>query len=159
MNPVFTGFFYFQISCTSCRNSSEGLFDFFIIAICIWVTHNGKNYFGYKNYVKAYNKTKIITAYSATTANLHDSQMIDELLNKREDGGQPVNADIDYRSEAIKQICRRKNIESRMHEKGYPSNTLTKWQLQRNRMKSKTRSRIEHIFGFMVNSMNQMHLH
>lgn len=124
-----------------------------------WVRHNGKNYFGYKNHIKADSKTKLITGYKATTANIHDSEVMDELLNKKEDGGQSVHADSAYRSEAIEQICRRKNIESRIHEKGYRNNPLTKRQQQRNKKKSKIRARVEHIFGFMTNSMNEMYLH
>lgn len=124
-----------------------------------WVTHNGKNYFGYKNHIKADTKTKLITGYKATTANIHDSEVIDKLLSNKEDSGQPVHADSAYRSEAIEQICRSKNIESCIHEKGYRGNPLTKRQQQRNRKKSKIRARVEHIFGFMTNSMNEMYLH
>lgn len=123
-----------------------------------WVTHNGKNYFGYKNHVKADSKTKIITGYQVTTANIHDSEVMGELLDGKEDGSQPVYADSAYRSEAIEQICQRKNIESCIHEKGYRGRPLTKRQQQRNRKKSKIRARIEHIFGFMTNSMNEMYL-
>lgn len=124
-----------------------------------WVTHNGKNYFGYKNHIKADSKTKLITGYKATTANIHDSEVIDKLLSNKEDSGQPVHADSAYRSEAIEQICRSKNIESCIHEKGYRGNPLTIRQQQRNRKKSKIRARVEHIFGFMTNSMNEMYLH
>ena len=93
-----------------------------------------------------------------TTANIHDSEVIGELLDGKEDGGQPVYADSAYRSEAIEQICQRKKIESCIHEKGYRGRPLTKRQQQRNRKKSKIRARIEHIFGFMTNSMNGMYL-
>jgi IS5 family transposase len=77
-----------------------------------WVTHNGKNYFGYKNHIKADSTTKLITAYKATTANIHDSEVMDELLNNKEDSSRPLHADSAYRSEAIEQLCHRKNIES-----------------------------------------------
>ena len=123
-----------------------------------WVTHNGKNYFGYKNHIKADSKTKLITRYKATTANVHDSEVIDELLDKKEDSDQTVHADSAYRSEAIEKICRKKNIESCIHEKGYRGHPLTKRQQQRNRKKSKIRARVEHIFGFMTNTMNEMYL-
>lgn len=124
-----------------------------------WVTHNGKNYFGYKNHIKADTKTKLITSYKATTANIHDSEVIDELMNKKEDSGQPLHADSAYRSEAIEQACIKKGIQSYIHEKGYRNKPLSKRQQQRNRKKSKTRARVEHIFGFMTNSMNKMYLH
>jgi IS5 family transposase len=124
-----------------------------------WVTHNGKNYFGYKNHIKADSKTKLITKYKVTTANIHDSEVLEELLDKKEDGGQPLYADSAYRSEAIEQACIKRNIQSCIHEKGYRNNPLTKRQQQSNRKKSKTRARIEHIFGFMTNTMNEMYLH
>ena len=124
-----------------------------------WVRHNGKNYFGYKNHIKADSKTKLITGYKATTANIHDSEMLDELLDKKEDGGgQRVYADSAYRSEALEELCRKKNIKSCIHEKGYRNKPLTKGQQQRNKSKSKTRARVEHIFGFMTNTMNEMYL-
>lgn len=123
-----------------------------------WTTKNGENYFGYKNHIKADAKTKIITGYKATTANVHDSEVMDELLDKKKDGGQGVYADSAYRSEAIEKICRTKKIESCIHEKGYRGKPLTKRQLKRNKTKSKTRARVEHIFGFMTNTMNGMYL-
>lgn len=124
-----------------------------------WVTHNGKNYFGYKNHIKADSKTKLITGYKATTANIHDSEVLEELLDKKEDSGQPLHADSAYRSEAIEQACIKKGIQSCIHEKGYRNNPLTKRQQQHNLKKSKIRARVEHIFGFMTNSMNKMYLH
>jgi IS5 family transposase len=72
---------------------------------------------------------------------------------------QPIYADSAYRIEAIEQICRSKNIESCIHEKGYWGRPLTKRQQQPNRKKSKTKARVEHIFGFMTNGMNEMYLH
>ena len=75
-----------------------------------WVTHNGKNYFGYKNHVKADSKTKLITGYKVTTASVHDSEMIGQLVTKKEDDGQPLYADSAYRSETIEQMCQQKGI-------------------------------------------------
>src|SRR3954470_20664727 len=87
-----------------------------------WVKHNGKSYFGYKNHLKADSKTKLITAYKITAANVHDSEVMEELLDKREDAHQPLYADSAYRSEAIEQACMDKEIISRIHEKGYRNN-------------------------------------
>lgn len=124
-----------------------------------WVQHNGKNYFGYKNHIKADTKTKLITRYKASTANMHDSEAADELFDRKEDSGQPLYGDSAYRSEAIEKMCSKKGIQSCIHEKGYRGNPLTKRQQQRNRKKSKTRARVEHIFAFMTNSMNGIYLH
>ena len=123
-----------------------------------WVSHNGTDYFGYKDHVKADERTLLITGYEVTTANVHDSVMLEKLMSKKEDGGQPLHADSAYRSEQIEAMLRKKDIESRIHEKGYRNHPLTKRQKQRNRKRSKIRARIEHIFGFMTNSMNDIYL-
>lgn len=122
-----------------------------------WVTHNGKSYYGYKDHVKADEHTKLITGYKVTPANVHDSEMIGSLIDKR-DLGQKVYADSAYRSEKIEKELSGKNMISMIHEKGYRNKPLTKAQQKRNKKKSKTRARIEHIFGFMTNSMNRMYI-
>lgn len=48
----------------------------------------------------------------------------------------------------INQVC----------EKGAKNRPLTEEQKENNRIKSKVRSRVEHIFGFMEMSMNGMYL-
>ena len=120
-----------------------------------WVTHNGKSYFGYKDHIKADEHTKLITDYKVTSANIHDSEMISDLVNKK-DGGQKLYADSAYRSEEIEKELKRKKVTSMVHEKGYRNKPLTAAQRKRNRKKSKVRARVEHIFGFMTNSMNRM---
>lgn len=47
-----------------------------------------------------------------------------------------------------------KNVELRIHEKGYRNHPLTDEQKENNRLKSKVRARVEYIFGFMTGSMN-----
>ncbi len=122
-----------------------------------WVTHNGKSYYGYKDHIKADEHTKLITSYKVTSANIHDSEMIGELVSKK-DGGQKLYADSAYRSEKIEQDLKRKNVTSMIHEKGYRNKPLTKAQQKKNKSKSKIRARVEHIFGFMTNSMNRMYI-
>ncbi len=123
-----------------------------------WVTHNGTDYFGYKDHIKADEKTLLITDYRVTSANIHDSVMLEGLINKKEDGGQPLYADSAYRSEEIEGMLESRNIQSQIHEKGYRNRPLTKRQKQRNRKKSRIRARVEHVFGFMTNSMNDIYL-
>ena len=124
-----------------------------------WLKKNGEDFFGYKNHLKADTGTKLITGYSITAASVHDSEQLEELLDKREDKEQPLYADSAYRSEGIEKILVANRIESQIHEKGYRNHPLTKRQQQRNRKKSKTRVRVEHIFGFMENSMHGMYIH
>jgi IS5 family transposase len=123
-----------------------------------WVTHNGRNCFGNKNHIIAERETKLITGYPATTADIHDSEVMDVLLDKEEDSDQDLYADSAYRREAIEMACIKKGIKSCIQEKGYHVRPLTKHQQERNRMKWKTRARVEHFFACMTNSMNEMYL-
>jgi IS5 family transposase len=123
-----------------------------------WTRKENRNYFGYKNHIKADSKTKLITGYIATAASVNDGKVIGELLTRKEDGGQCLYADSAYRSEWIEEMCRQKNIKSRIQEQGYRHKKLTGVQRQLNKKKSKIRARVEHIFGFMTNSMNEMYL-
>lgn len=123
-----------------------------------WTKKNNTTYFGYKNHVKADTETKLITGYLTTSAEVHDSAVIGELVDRKEDAGQPLYADSAYRSEEIEEVLAGKGIESNIHEKAYRNRPLTKRQMQRNRRRSKTRVRVEHIFAFMENSMNGMYI-
>jgi IS5 family transposase len=42
---------------------------------------------------------------------------------------------------------------NKVNEKGYRGHPLTEEQKENNRIKSKTRARVEHVFGFMEQSM------
>lgn len=124
-----------------------------------WLKKNGETFYGYKDHIKADTKTKLITDYEVTSASVHDSEALENLVDKKEDQGQPFYADSAYRSEEIEQMLSKKNIESQIHEKGYRGHPLTKRQQQRNKKKSKVRARVEHIFAFMENSMQGVYLY
>ena len=57
-----------------------------------WTKKNGQNYYGYKNHVKVDSKSKIIKSYTVTSANVHDSQELEGLLDSRH-AGQAIYAD------------------------------------------------------------------
>lgn len=117
-----------------------------------WMKKNGENHYGYKNHVKVCRNSKMITKYEVTDASLHDSQIIDQLLDKS-DSHHELYADSAYSGEPIKKVLNKKKIRNRIHEKGYRDQPLTERQKNMNRKKSKIRARVEHVFGFMTNSM------
>jgi transposase, IS5 family len=119
-----------------------------------WTRKNNQNYFGYKNHIKADTKTKLITGFKVTAANVADKAVVEELLDKKEDGRQPLHGDCAYRSKELEQIYRQKKIISQINEQGYRRKTITDKQKRQNKKKSTTRARVEHIFGFITNSMN-----
>lgn len=118
-----------------------------------WTKKNNVSFYGYKNHIKADVKTKLIVKYAVTDASVHDSQTINELLDKS-DKGQELYADSAYVGENAEKIYNDKEVINRVHEKGYKNKPLTEDQKLSNREKSKTRARVEHIFGFVENSMN-----
>ena len=118
-----------------------------------WTKKNNQTYYGYKNHVKADSKSKIILGYETTAANIHDSQVVEDLIDE-EDKNKELYADCAYKSEEIDQILKKFKIKNKILEKGYRNNPLTKKQIKENKKKSSIRVRIEHIFGFIENSMN-----
>ena len=118
-----------------------------------WTKKHDTNHYGYKNHIKVDRKTKLVRTYKTTDASVHDSQALSDLLG-RDDAHHELYADSAYSGEPIKNLLEKKKIRSRIHEKGYKSSPLTEIQKEKNRIKSKSRARIEHVFGFIKNSMN-----
>jgi transposase, IS5 family len=120
-----------------------------------WATKNKERHYGYKNHVKVDKKSKIVTAYAATDASVHDSQALEKLLDER-DAHHELYADSAYSGAPIRDQLKELNIKNKIHEKGYRGSPLTEKQKERNKKKSKVRVRVEHVFGFITNSMNGM---
>ena len=123
-----------------------------------WTKKNFQNYFGYKNHIKVDSETKLITGFKVTSANIAEKHAVDDLLDKKEDGGQPIYGDSAYSSEELEELYVKKGLISKVNRQGYRYKTITKKQQKQNRKQSKVRARVEHIFGFMANSMNGMFL-
>ena len=51
-----------------------------------------------------------------------------------------------------------KEVASQIHERAYRGKPLTEEQVKNNRRKSRVRVRIEHVFGFMSQSMGGLYL-
>jgi IS5 family transposase len=117
-----------------------------------WTKKNNQTFYGYKNHVKADTKTKLIEEFIVTDASVHDSQPIDQLLTEK-DADQPLYADSAYTGEEQEKIYIRKKVINKVIEKGYRNKPLTEMQIANNKEKSKVRSRVEHLFGFVENSM------
>lgn len=118
-----------------------------------WTKKNKETFYGYKDHIKIDSKSKIILKYEVTDASVHDSQVVDNLTDES-DKGQPLYADSAYSGEPIKEVLEEKEIEDQIMEKGYRNKPLTEEQKNQNHTKSKIRVRVEHVFGFIENSMN-----
>ena len=120
-----------------------------------WTKKNAEVHYGYKNHVKADAKSKLIERYAVTDASVHDSQKLAELV-ATVDGA--VYADSAYRSAEAEAMLAQKQVTSQIHERAYRNRPLSDEQKESNRQKSKIRARIEHVFGFMSQSMKGFYL-
>ena len=123
-----------------------------------WTKKNDETFYGYKNHAKVDTKSKIISDYAVTSAEVHDSQVLEKLLNKPEDKGQSLYADSAYTGEKQDEIIKKSEMINKVCKKGYRNKPLTEEEKKENRKKSKVRSSIEHVFGFMEQSMQGLRI-
>ena len=122
-----------------------------------WTKKNNENFFGYKNHAKVDTKSKFINTFIVTSASVHDSQPTDDLLEET-DKDQELYADSAYTGEKQEETIAKYKMINKVHEKGYKNKPLTEKQKENNTEKSRTRVRVEHVFGFMEQSMNGLKL-
>jgi IS5 family transposase len=111
-----------------------------------WTKKNGTSYFGYKNHIGVDNQHKLIRTFSVTPASTHDSQVLGELVDPKNSSGQ-VWADSAYQSAAIIEELTEAGYRPRIQRKGKRGQPLSEREQQGNHTRSKTRSRVEHVFG------------
>lgn len=115
-----------------------------------WTRKGNQTYYGYKDHIKADADSKLVTDYAVTTASTHDSQPMPGMINRKDN---VVYADSAYWGKVVAGKLPG-NVINMIHERGTKVQPLTEEQRENNRKKSKVRCRIEHIFGFMTNSMH-----
>ncbi len=118
-----------------------------------WTKKNNETFYGYKNHVKVDTKSKLIDKYEVTPASEHDSQELENLLEEK-DAGQDFHADSAYTGEEQEKAIKKVKMNNCVIEKGYKNKPLTDEQKSSNKSKSKIRVRVEHVFGFVENSMH-----
>ena len=123
-----------------------------------WTKKNNVSYYGYKNHVKVDVKSKLIVKYEVTDASVHDSQILDNLLDEK-DTEEDFYGDSAYRGQKQQDIISQKEMIDKTCKKGYKNSPLTDQEKAINKEKSRIRSRVEHVFGFMEGSMNGMNLY
>jgi len=108
-----------------------------------WTKKHGKSLFGYKNHVNADKAHKLIRDYEVTDAALHDSRVLETLL----DTGRDVFGDSADRSAEIEEKLAACGFHSRICVRGTRGHPLSASAQAANRVKSRIRARIEHVFG------------
>jgi transposase, IS5 family len=117
-----------------------------------WTKKNDADFFGYKNHVSVDVKNKLIRGYDTTSAEVHDSQVFEGILDPV-NTNQTVYADSAYSSEGHEDLLKELLYKNRIHEKAQRNKPLTNFQQEQNTKKSKVRARVEHVFAMI----EQMH--
>jgi IS5 family transposase len=111
-----------------------------------WVKKMGKNHYGYKNHINIDVKNKLIRDYAVTDAATHDSQVFDDLLDDA-NTSRDVFADSAYWSKDRLRRLSQWGFREHLQRKGCRHHKLTEREKRGNHTRSKTRCRIEHVFG------------
>jgi len=117
-----------------------------------WTKKHGKSHYGYKNHVSVDRKHKLIRHAAVSDASVHDSQMIDQVLDEANTGA-GVWADSAYRSAETEQWLKAGGYHSQVHHKGKRGQALSAAKQRVNRKRSTVRALVEHVFGYQENSM------
>ena len=117
-----------------------------------WTKKNGTSHYGYKNHINRDAGHGFIRRYTVTEASVHDSKVLGQLLDA-DNTDDELWADSAYLSIAIVTVLEMMGFESHINERAYRNRPLSEQQIADNRERSKTRAKVEHVFGSMVNEM------
>lgn len=112
----------------------------------------GLSHYGYKNHINRDAGYGFIRRYQVTDAAVHDSQVLGHLL-EADNSDDELWADSAYLSAAIVEVLSWMGFISHINERAYRNRPLSEAQRADNRERSKTRAKVEHVFGTMVNEM------
>jgi len=113
-----------------------------------WVKKGGKLQYGYKRHYLAEAQEGLVIAVHTTPANVHDSQLLGDCLNKvKLPPRSRVLADKGYCSQANEALLHSKGLRSGIQRKAYRNMPLTRWAKRYNKLVGRDRYKIERVFG------------
>lgn len=118
-----------------------------------WTKKNDVSFYGYKNHAAVDVVHKLIRSYDVTDASVHDSQCSEFLIDTPNESPD-IYADRAYRSQENDIVCALAGKVSKIHYRAYRNKPLRPELERRNGERSKTRVRVEHVFGSQKNDQN-----
>ena len=110
-----------------------------------WAVKNKETHYGYKNHAKVDTKSKLIIGFATTSANVHDSQVFTQLVDENDEA---IFADSAYLSDANEAyILNKCNAQDFVILKAYRNKPLCDEDKHTNKLRSRIRVRVEHVFG------------
>jgi IS5 family transposase len=103
--------------------------------------------FGYQNHISIDRKHGLIRKWLATDAAAYEGARLREGLLDKANTARTVWADTAYRSNANEAFMEKNGFVSRIHRKKPPGRPMPEATRHANNLKSKTRSRVEHVFA------------
>jgi IS5 family transposase len=119
-----------------------------------WTKKGGKNHFGYKNHIVVDEKTKLITDFEVTPANVTDREVGMEFIPRMEKGTE-LYGDKGYPSEEFSKEMANNKLVDKVMKKGCRNSKLSESDEARNREISPVRCKVEHVFGFQKRNKNK----
>ncbi len=112
-----------------------------------WAQKHKETHFGYKNHAEVDAKSKLIIGSVTTSANVHDSQVFQDIVNETDNA---MLADSAYQSaESERHVLEDCDCEEFIMFKGRRGHPLTEEEKATNTLRSRIRVRVEHVFGRM----------
>ena len=119
-----------------------------------WVRKGGQSVFGYKQHTMV-DSAGLVMAVITTAANCHDSKLLLDLLDKANiQPGARIHADKAYSSQKHRDALKSRGIKNGIQDKALRNNPLTRRQLQRNSLITKSRYVVERTFGSQTRWFN-----
>ena len=120
-----------------------------------WTRKHGVAYFGYKNHLNVDLESKLII--QAVVADASPCTTVGPSTRSRAKGTAPLSSIPPTPGQPVRQGCRARRSRHTSSKKGSVTGPLAAVQQEANRAKSKCRSRVEHVFGFMTVSMKALY--
>lgn len=111
-----------------------------------WTVKNEQSFYGYKNHINTDKAHKLIRRYHVTEASLHDSNAFDEVFDEK-NTSKDTWADAAYRAKEREEELKARGYRSHIHHKGVRGHPLSEAKQAVNTRRSRTRARVEHVFG------------
>jgi IS5 family transposase len=111
-----------------------------------WTKKNEQTFFGYKNHVTIDVKNKLIREYDTTSAEVHDSQIFEDILDPW-NTNPSIYGDSAYSSEEHDNLLKELWYKNRIHKKAGRNTPLSEFHQEQNTKKSRVRARVEHVFA------------
>lgn len=110
--------------------------------------------FGYQNHVSIDRAFGLIRRWDASDAAAYEGARLREGLLDKTNTGSAVWADTAYRSKANEDFLAKNGFVSRIHRKKPPGRPMPETTRRANALKSKVRSRVEHVFAVQKDKMD-----